>query len=526
MPLKIAHLSDLHLGDDFIPRSLLRGRYWKCRAEPKIVDGLSTALRDLSPDYVVISGDFVNKSNKKQLSSAANYIRSLFSKSGRDLSRSLLLVPGNHDVSFFPSRHRDQFKRLRKYREFLQQLFEESDIEARRPPFEVHDPLRRVIFIAFDSTLKNYPPGAEGEIGTEQLEWATTKLRALKQQLGADYSEYTKIAIVRHHVVGIPGAGTSGERFMQLLDAADVMKTMHGLDFNLVLHGHKHYPHKTPDVQPGGKLITVIGAGTAMCPILEEQHGWGNNFNYIEVLPERYLVNVTLYKANGSGRFEAVGKPEAFPLTEHSDFGYSAKAFRRVVTVKEDGTKEVVTIREGVVVTTPGKVVKELPIQIYSNVKESRLANFTSNVGVASPVFSVQSDTVLKGVLLLRNPLSFGDAPITISQSYSLIGGTAMSISDLTRMYPPGREDERTSVDVSFQVQRLHMEVQFPRKFPAEPRLVVEHLGSDIVLPGDQYLFSVDKSLNRCSLEIAHPPLGHRVSVSWKVPNEWGSLKD
>ena len=61
METTIVHLSDLHLGNDFVWRSLMRGRTWWNAEDPKIVGGLAEALRALVPDYIVMSGDIVNK---------------------------------------------------------------------------------------------------------------------------------------------------------------------------------------------------------------------------------------------------------------------------------------------------------------------------------------------------------------------------------------------------------------------------------------------------------------------------------
>ena len=102
VPTKIVHLSDLHLGDDIIWRSVARRRWWGKRVSKSITDGLAEALHTIAPDYVVISGDFVNKPSPEMFDIACSYLQELFVQSGIALKDRLLVVPGNHDVSFFP----------------------------------------------------------------------------------------------------------------------------------------------------------------------------------------------------------------------------------------------------------------------------------------------------------------------------------------------------------------------------------------------------------------------------------------
>ena len=85
MSVRIMHISDLHLGEDIIGRALWRRRAWWGTANPAITDGLKKAIRELQPDYIVISGDFVNKAQDETFLCAANYLRQLFLDSGFDI---------------------------------------------------------------------------------------------------------------------------------------------------------------------------------------------------------------------------------------------------------------------------------------------------------------------------------------------------------------------------------------------------------------------------------------------------------
>src|SRR5580700_4470437 len=100
MATTILHMSDIHLGDDLIVRSLIRRRAWWKYVDKNVTAGLGRAIRELNPDFVVLSGDIVNKANAFTFQVAAKYLRNLFINAGFDMKQRLFIVPGNHDVSF------------------------------------------------------------------------------------------------------------------------------------------------------------------------------------------------------------------------------------------------------------------------------------------------------------------------------------------------------------------------------------------------------------------------------------------
>lgn len=126
----------------------------------------------------------------------------------------------------------------------------------------------KIIFTCLDSTLKDHAPLAEGEIGISQREWVKKEILRFNNELGDAYASYVKIAIFHHHCVPIAGTSPSGERFMQMLDAGDFLKLLDDEDFQVAMHGHKHYPHTQPRNRSGSSVLTSIGAGTATCSCL------------------------------------------------------------------------------------------------------------------------------------------------------------------------------------------------------------------------------------------------------------------
>lgn len=91
MKLTILHLSDLHLGNDFIPRAIWARRGWWRPVSPELTAGLVEVIRKRREGYVVISGDFVNKAKESTFKHASAYLKSLFQASGFDIQDRLFL---------------------------------------------------------------------------------------------------------------------------------------------------------------------------------------------------------------------------------------------------------------------------------------------------------------------------------------------------------------------------------------------------------------------------------------------------
>lgn len=514
--MKILHLSDLHLGDDLLIRSLLRLKSWRKQPSKKLTDGLKAAIRDLNPDYVVISGDFVNKPNEESFAIAAKYVRELLFAAGVDLKTQVLVVPGNHDASFIPKAQPDDAARLRTYRHFLKELFGETDVETRKTRYVHVDQQERTVFACFDSTLKDYFPLAEGQIGVGQLRWLQRKMARAEQLLGNN-GRHIKIAVLHHHCVAIKGSSAGSDRFMTLLDAGDVLPVLESLGFNLILHGHKHHPHVTTMYRSDGTLMVFVGAGTATNPYLEEQNQFGNNFNCITVDLNGNLISIQRYKADGNGQFVTDGAVNSFPIYRIVG-GYIARKLRKAVDVSKDGSIDVFVGREGIRVEH-GSTMQELEFGVSSDAVTAEITDFThSTQNIRRIVKSSDSKTVIRGKFEFANPLTASSPPLDLWYSHKVLKGNAMSIEEASVMYAEQTLFESTSVIVTGSADELEMEVNFPQNYAVQPRVRVEHLGAKVNVPLN---IRKDGNLNRWEVHYANPPLNHIVRIEWDLPATW-----
>jgi|HubBroStandDraft_1064217.scaffolds.fasta_scaffold43359_2 3',5'-cyclic AMP phosphodiesterase CpdA len=523
MAITILHMSDVHLGNDWIPRAILTLRPWWKPVDKGITAGLIEVIRETKPDYIVLSGDIVNKPQKAMFEKAAHYLRSVFTDAGFDFMRRLLVVAGNHDVGFFPQKQPDDSKRLKNYRGFLQALYGENDVENRMFHFVHHDAGLRVIFACLDSTMRDRAPLAEGEIGGAQRQWLRSQIRKLREQLGEQYHSYIKIAVLHHHCVPIAGTPPKSERFMQLLDAADTLELLDESEFQVALHGHKHVPHQHPLYRSDSSVLTVIGAGTATCVFLEDQQGFGNNVNLITIDPEGGRLGVQLARADQNGQFKTED-PKYFPLFRIPPLGYSAESVSSVSTLSADGRLIERLVKSNLSVANPPKQINELKFFVSASAASAKIADVTPDTPDAILNLETQQDHLWQGTWKLKKTLEFRSVPIKIAYSYAIEHGTAMSVKEYHVMYTSGDAEEYTSVIIIETASVLRMEVNFPttpKRFPVSPKVRVIHLGADIALKNLQHKFEHNEDLNRCILELWNPPLDHEVRIVWALPEVW-----
>src|ERR1700678_3113628 len=233
MPITLIHLSDLHLGSDFLLRSLWRRRKWWNTEDRDLLHNLEHSIRETGPDYVVITGDIVNKCTRRNFERTAYALRKLLSNAGVDIKKQVLVIPGNHDVKVLPAED-ENFGRLSEFLKFLKDLFAEKDRLTRKAKFVRLDIERQLCFFCLDTTFKDKQPVAEGQVGAGQIAWLLDKYNGLRTSV-PDFDRFIKVVALHHHPHPVNAGGQ--ERFMQLLDNAEVISTFQRLGVNLVLHG-------------------------------------------------------------------------------------------------------------------------------------------------------------------------------------------------------------------------------------------------------------------------------------------------
>ena len=211
IPLRLAHISDIHCGELSFQAHLME------RAVEHI-----NAMR---PDVVAVAGDLTAAGYEWEFEEAARWLA--------QLDAPKVVVPGNHDSRNVGYIH---FERLfgERFSRFRQAFSPERAERLRATGFTV---------VGADSSD---PDLNDGHIGRERYPW-------IRDQF--DEPDDIKIFMLHHHVVPIPGTGR--ERNI-ISDAGDLLATLTQVDIDVVLCGHKHVPFFW-----GLNGVLVCNSGTA-----------------------------------------------------------------------------------------------------------------------------------------------------------------------------------------------------------------------------------------------------------------------
>ncbi len=185
-PFRIAHLSDLHCGEQYF--------------EPTLLDRAIAEINDLEPDIVICSGDLTTLGFKHEYQLARQYVDKI-------ACESLVVIPGNHDSRNVGYVH-------------FEELFGERNSVLRKGGVTV---------VAVDSTEPDLDHGA---IGRGRYPW-------IEREFAAEPADL-KVFVLHHHLLPVPGTGR--ERNV-VYDAGDVIECLLRAGVQLVLSGHKHVPY-------------------------------------------------------------------------------------------------------------------------------------------------------------------------------------------------------------------------------------------------------------------------------------------
>ena len=236
----LVHLSDLHFG----------------RVDQALIEPLTSLIKRIAPDVVVVSGDLTQRAKSGQFRAARAFLETL--------PEPRIVVPGNHDISLHNLYHRF-LRPLAKYRKYVTDELE--------PIYADEEIAVLGINTARSLTFK------DGRVNRDQLERLRTRLTALEH-------DCTKI-IVTHHPFDLPqhfGPHHLVDRAPQAMD----LFSQCGVDLLLAGHFHSsHAGHTGERYKISGYAALMVQAGTATST---RGRGETNSFNVIRVAQDRITV--------------------------------------------------------------------------------------------------------------------------------------------------------------------------------------------------------------------------------------------
>jgi hypothetical protein len=296
---RLLHLSDLHFG-----------------AKDQAIVWYSQLAADLHAqgvdrlDALIVSGDLANRADRAEYDAARRFVDLLMS--GFALSpRQVVLVPGNHDVSWPVSE--DAYRPCRRsrytgtlapgsYIDHEGGIIEVRDHEGYHQRFREFAELYRMTkgteySLAYEhqATIHELPEAgicilglnSAWEIDHHFRDRASIHPEALANallQVGAPVAGQLRIAVFHHPLHGGEDSRIRDAGFLQQL-------AVHG--FQLVLHGHVHKADSEVyryDRTEEGRRIEIIAAGTFGAPVREWVPGYPLEYNLLVVTPDRVTV--------------------------------------------------------------------------------------------------------------------------------------------------------------------------------------------------------------------------------------------
>ena len=185
-PFRIAHLSDLHCGEQYF--------------EPTLLDRAIAEINELEPDIVICSGDLTSFGFKHEYQLARQYLDKIECES-------LVVIPGNHDSRNVGYVH-------------FEELFGERNSVLRKGGVTVV------------SSTRPSPTSTTARSAVAATPWIEREFAAQPADL--------RVFVLHHHLLPVPGTGR--ERNV-VYDAGDVIECLLRAGVQLVLSGHKHVPY-------------------------------------------------------------------------------------------------------------------------------------------------------------------------------------------------------------------------------------------------------------------------------------------
>jgi GTPase SAR1 family protein/predicted phosphodiesterase len=310
-PLRILHLSDLHVGAGADPATLL---------QPLIADLRNPADLNVERlDYLVISGDITNRASAEEFQKALEFVSALRDQFGLTSER-CIIVPGNHDLDWKVRAYewqshldvdvaklpagayskqgegylvRDKDKYPERFRNFSQHfhhplLQKEYPLDPEQQCIPILSPETRLQFLTLNSSwevdqwFQDRSHIHDGALSRGLMAADQQVAKAREAGLLSAEARVLRLAVWHHPITG--NEKMQRDAFMGRLQQAGV---------RLVLHGHVHEEradligYTNPSTQ-----VHVIGAGSFGAPTYHRPESVPRMYNLLEVARDHSQVRV------------------------------------------------------------------------------------------------------------------------------------------------------------------------------------------------------------------------------------------
>lgn len=270
-PLKIAIVSDLHVGDHAREYDLQPNGKAPYQDYPGYLHYFRQTIETnaLSADMLVVSGDITHQAQPTQFQHASKVIKELAAMLSVPAGQ-IIAVPGNHDLNWdvanLAKSSNEPFWLDYRFAPFrygsLDAGCADTMVSAllEPPHFFVHEHAAADVW-CFNSAAYDLPDQKPHRGEIKELHRA-----ALQTQLEARYQgkakEKFRIFVTHHHPKPQPDLYRDIPDFSGMVNGESLLDLLMDNRFDLVLHGHKHRPWCRPFLESGKDPIVVWCSGS------------------------------------------------------------------------------------------------------------------------------------------------------------------------------------------------------------------------------------------------------------------------
>ncbi|MGB2873981.1 MAG: metallophosphoesterase [Gaiellaceae bacterium] len=252
--MRLLHISDLHAGSV---------------EEKEVERSLEPLIERVAPELIVVTGDLAHRGRRAEHERAAAFLRAL--------GRPLLVVPGNHDISYaFPTRF------TRPFREFERQ-------------WGTVEPVYRSpgLFIV---GLNSVRPWRHQSGGLRQ-----SQLRRTAERLAQAPAGSLRIVALHHHLIGAPWRS----RKKPVARRSKVLAALVDAGAELVLAGHIHQAAVSErhefEVERGGLRGVTVAVAPGLGQPRPNRRGEARGLHVYEAGDDSLLVHTYTWREDDWG---------------------------------------------------------------------------------------------------------------------------------------------------------------------------------------------------------------------------------
>lgn len=288
--IKVAILSDMHVGPlarslDLRPAEVAadeNGENFLARFEHFL------AKRDLSADLLIVPGDATDRANPEEVQRAGEVIERACKALGVK-KNALVFVPGNHDVdwavlSLGPHsalRRHQRFDPLRAEGVLLHKVLGKARGNLlEEPHFGVWSGPEWIV-VGYNSAWHD-DPAQTNHHGLADRGHLDAMRQTLDQLNLGDMK--LRVLVVHHHPLIYREPHPAARDMSTMQNAEEFIKIACDYGFDLLVHGHKHFPHFQTWAIDGQREIAILGAGSFSARLESQWAGTvANQFHIVEI---------------------------------------------------------------------------------------------------------------------------------------------------------------------------------------------------------------------------------------------------